>query len=390
MKKLAVISLVFKNYGTKLQSYALCRVINRLVGEEIETTVIRMPALWENRTDIKKNLIRRSIKKYGIRSLFHIFEVVRFILEKRIIVKIDHSAEFYKRDAEFKRFDANIPYTTRLFSVDEIRNGALQGYDAFLVGSDQVWNHLKVGYQDIFMLDFFPGEKKLTYAASFGQTTIPEEMMPWYADRIKNFSSLLMREDEGVDICRKLGREDARLVLDPTMLLEKEEYEKMVPEKKVVEGDYILVYSLNYSYKIFREASRLARRNSCKMVVLKRSFCPPRVSRYDNATELYAESPENFLWLIKNAKCVVTNSYHALLFSLIFNTDFYLYLDNADEENSRLLTMTRLCSLNHRVFWETGSLPKVIDRIDYREANGIISRERKKSTELLGKALSSI
>lgn len=389
MKKLAVISLVFRNYGTKLQSYALCRTIARLAGDHIETEVVRMPTLWDTRTDIKKNLLKRSIKKYGVKAIFHILETAHYIIERRAIEKEDHSADLEKRIREFERFDANIPYT-RFFSLDEIRQGELQGYDAFLVGSDQVWNDLKVKNQDIYLLDFFHGGKKLTYAASFGQTTIPEEMLPWYAARIKNFSSLLLREDEGVEICRRLGREDAQLVLDPTMLLEKEEYEKMLPEKKVVEGDYVLVYSLNYSYKIFREASKLAKRNSCKMVVLKRSFCPPDVSRYDNSIELYAESPENFLWLIKNAKCVVTNSYHALLFSLIFNTDFYLYLDNADEENSRLLTMTRLCSLNHRVFWETGSLPKVIDSIDYQMANEVISQERRKSTEMLNKALSII
>ena len=389
MKKLGIISLVFRNYGTKLQSYALCRTIDRLAGDHIETEVIRIPTLWDTRTDIKKNLIKRSLKTYGIKAPFHILETARYILERRKIEQEDNSAELDKRIKEFERFDANIPYT-RLYSLEEIRRGALRDYDAFLVGSDQVWNDLKVKNQDIYMLDFFKGEKKLTYAASFGQTTIPEEMLPWYGARIKNFSSLLLREDEGVEICRKLGREDATLVLDPTMLLGKEDYGKMLPEKKVVEGDYILVYSLNYSYKIFREASRLAKRNSCKMVILKRSFCPPRISRYDNAVELYAESPENFLSLIKNAKCVVTNSYHALLFSLIFNTDFYLYLDNADEENSRLLTMTRLCSLDSRVFWETGSLPKTINKIDYQETNEILARERKRSTDLLNKALSII
>lgn len=389
MKKLGVISLVFRNYGTKLQSYALCRTIDRLAGNHIETEVIRIPTLWDTRTDIKKNLIKRSLKTYGVKAPFHILETARYILERRKIEQEDNSAELDKRIKEFERFDANIPYT-RLYSLEEIRQGALREYDAFLVGSDQVWNDLKVKNQDIYMLDFFKGEKKLTYAASFGQTTIPEEMLPWYGARIKNFSSLLLREDEGVEICRRLGREDATLVLDPTMLLEKEDYEKMLPEKKVVEGDYILVYSLNYSYKIFREASHLAKRNSCKMVILKRFFCPPKISRYDNAVELYAESPENFLSLIKNAKCVVTNSYHALLFSLIFNTDFYLYLDNADEENSRLLTMTRLCSLDSRVFWETGSLPKTIDKIDYQETNEILARERKRSTDLLNKALSII
>jgi hypothetical protein len=124
------------------------------------------------------------------------------------------------------------------------------------------------------------------------------------------------------------------------------------------------------------------------MIVLKRSFCPPEVAtKYPGAKEFFAVSPEDFLWLIDNAKCVVTNSYHALLFSVNFSSPFYLYLDNADEENSRLLTLTSLLNLEEQVFWESGHLPKSVSTIDYTQPHNILNQEREMSIKLLKESI---
>lgn len=241
----------------------------------------------------------------------------------------------------------------------------------------------------MFMLDYFKNGKGLTYAASFGMTHFPTAMYSDYKRRINNFSSLLIREQEGVKMCRQLGRDDAHLVLNPTMLLDKAAYmNDLSCQKEVISGKFILLYSLNRSMKIYDEVSKLAKRTGCKMVVLKRAFNPPIVEKdYPDAIELFAVSPEEFLWLIDNAQCVVTNSYHALLFSINFKTNFYLYLDNADEENSRLLTIVRMCNLANRIYWETGHLPKVISDIDFEPVKAIIQRERDRSLGLLRNSL---
>ena len=316
MKRVAVLTLVFNNYGTRLQSYALCRVLNRIFKDEISVEVINTEDAWSDRKSLRKYLVKNSFKGYGIKAFCHIFEVYRFLKERRKILREDHSALKEKRASAFNKLNEMIPYTN-FYSIKDIRMGKLPKYDAIIVGSDQVWNGIKVEAQDVYMLDILKDQKGLTYAASFGMTAIPKHMKLDYQNRINNFSSLLIREKEGVEICRQLGRDDAQLVLDPTLLLESADYDELRTDNKVVDGDYLLVYSLNYSLKIYEEAYKLAKRYSYKMVVLKRSFCPPEISRYEEGIELYAESPENFLSLIRNARCIVTNSYHALLFSKI-------------------------------------------------------------------------
>ena len=386
MKRLAILTLVFNNYGTRLQSYALCKVLRRLFPEELSIEVINTEGAWSNRSNIINYIIIRSFKQYRLKAIGHIYEVIKFIIGIYKQIKVDHSHEIKKRNASFERIKSKIPYSD-FYTLEDIRNNKLPKYDIIIVGSDQVWNGIKVGNQDVYMLDFLKGKKGLTYAASFGMTSIPRNMKADYKRRINNFESLLIREQEGIKLCHELGRNDAHLVLDPTLLLDASEYDELVSETSVVEGDFILVYSLNYSYKIFDEAYQLAKKNSCKMVVLKRSFCPPDINKYKNSIELYAESPDNFLWLIKNAKCIVTNSYHALLFSINFNRPFYLYLDNADEENSRLITIAEMCKLTNQIFWETGHLPSVINRIDYTPIMDVIEENRNRSIVLLEKSV---
>ena len=225
-------------------------------------------------------------------------------------------------------------------------------------------------------------------------TTIPESMYQDYQRRLNNFPRLLMREDEGVEMCRSLGRDDAVRVLDPTLLLKREAYDEMIVTSetcadadRLSKEDYVLVYSLNQSRVIFDEAYKLARKNNCKLVILKRSICPPNISRYKNAEELYEVSTAGFLSLIKNAKCVVTNSYHALIFSIVFNSNFNLYLDNADEENSRLLSLVRMLKLEDRIYWQTGHLTRQIIDIDYSDANILLDEQREFSIGKLKEAL---
>lgn len=383
MKKLGILTLVFNNYGTRLQSWALCKILIKFFGDRLSIDVINVEGSWRNRNQSIFLLLTKIIKSYKWMAFAKILELGQWLYQSRN--KGDHAEEKNMRNSLFNRINTLIPYTEQRYSYNDLRSGKLPKYDIIVVGSDQVWNGIKVGNQDIYMLDFLNGQKGLTYAASFGMTSIPKKQKDDYERRINNFSSLLVREDEGVGMCSQLGRNDAQLVLDPTLLLQKDDYLELLSYSTMrINEDYILVYSLNQSYKIYDEAYKLAQKTKCKMIVLKRSFCPPDVeSKYHGSTELYAVSPEDFLWLIDNAKCVVTNSYHALLFSIIFRTTFYLYLDNADEENSRLLTVTKRFNLYSHVYMETQSLPIDIYEINYDLPYSLLAVERERSICLL-------
>ena len=392
MKKLADLTLVINNYGTKLQSYALCKAIKSL--NLVEPEVITLRGAWHGKTvkiSRKKQLLD-VLKTYKLRSIRKILDFVRWSYEFKIIRQ--NASSFKDADAKknalFLKFDEHIPYSKEVYTLEDVREGKLSDYDMVLVGSDQVWNAPRVGCLDVYMCDFLHQKRSgLSYAASFAIDTIPENLKDDYTKYIQNMKTLLVREARGVELCRQLGRDDARHVVDPTLLLEGKDYEDLTtrPTALVGEGDYVLVYSLTSSMKIYREASILAKRNNCKMVMLKRVPCPPLASSFKDAIDLLEVGPAEFISLIKYAKCVVTGSYHALMFSLLMHTNFYIYMDDASAENSRLLSSLAMFGLEKQLHYETSSLPKTLPIIDYTKVEPILKAKREESLKLLKQSI---
>ena len=288
------------------------------------------------------------------------------------------------------KFDAGIPYSKDVYTLEGVRAGKLSNYDMFLVGSDQVWNAPRVGCLDVYMCDFLHEKRSaLSYAASFAIDAIPANLEDDYKKYIQNMKTLLVREAKGVELCKQVGREDAKHVVDPTLLLEEKDYEDLTsrPTDLVGEDDYVLVYSLTSSMKIYEEAAKLAKSNNCKMVMLKRVPCPPLASSFKNTIDLLEVGPAEFISLIKYAKCVVTGSYHALMFSLLMHTNFYIYMDDASAENSRLLSSLSMFGLEKQLYYETSSLPKVLPHVDYEAVEPIIKSKREESLRLLKESI---
>ena len=119
------------------------------------------------------------------------------------------------------------------------------------------------------------------------------------------------------------------------------------------------------------------------MVVLKNGAYPPLVSKYKNAVDVIAAGPAEFLSLVKYAKFLVTGSYHALMFSLLFHSHFYIYLDNASAQNSRLISTLKMFGLEKQLYYETSSLPKIMPHVDYSTVDLILKEKREESLALL-------
>ena len=375
-----------------MQSYALCRAIRSF--NLVEPEVVNLKDSWHG-TNVKisrKKQLIDVLKTYKLKSFKKIVDFIRWQSQFKAIRK---NAGFFnesnaRKDELFLNFDKNIPYTNKVYSLDDIRGGQLADYDLFMVGSDQVWNAPRLGCIDVYMCDFLHKKKSgLSYAASFAINEIPENLLEDYKKYIQNMDTLLVREARGVELCKQLGRGDAKHVVDPTLLLEGKDYEELIsdPVNMVGTGDYILVYSLTSSMKIYEQASKLAARNKCKMVMLKRVPCPPIASTFKNAIDLLEVGPAEFLSLIKHAKCVVTGSYHALMFSLLLHTDFYIYLDDANAENSRLLSTLDMFGLNGQLYYETSSLPKVLPHVNYDAVEPILKKKREESLQLLRESI---
>ena len=388
MKKVAILTLVIDNYGTKLQSYALCKAIMKL--NLVEPVVVSLQGSWHG-SSVKISRIKQLIdvfRTYKLKSFKRSLDYLRWIYEFKIIrtnAKAYYDADV-KREALFQKFDKYIPYSKEVYSLEDVRSGKLSNYDMFLVGSDQVWNAPRVGCLDVYMCDFLHEKRSaLSYAASFAIDNIPSNLVREYTKYIQNMKTLLVREKRGVELCRQVGRDDARHVLDPTLLLERKDYEELTcnPYDIVGTEDYVLVYSLTSSMKIYEEASKLAKRNNCKMVMLKRTPCPPLASSYKDAIDLLEVGPAEFISLIKYAKCIVTGSYHALMFSLLMHSNFYIYLDNASAENSRLISALSMFKIESQLYYETSNLPTCLPNVNFDAADLILRSKRKQSLDLL-------
>jgi len=392
MKKLADLTLVINNYGTKLQSYALCKAIKSF--GLVDPEVIRLRGSWHGKTvkiSRKKQLLD-VLKTYKLKSIKKILDFVRWSYQFKVIRKNSDTFKdaVNKKDALFLKFDDKIPYSKDVYTLEDVRAGKLSDYDIFMVGSDQVWNAPRLGCLDVYMCDFLHQKRSaLSYAASFAISSIPENLKGDYIKYIQNMDTILVREERGVELCKELGRDDAKHVVDPTMLLERKDYEELIsnPVDLVGEGDFILVYSLTSSMKIYEEAARLAKRNNCKMVMLKRVPCPPLASSFKDAIDLLEVGPAEFLSLIKYAKCVVTGSYHALQFSLLLHTDFYIYMDDASAENSRLTSCLKMFNLEKQLYYETSSLPKTLPHIDFDAVEPLMKAKREESMMLLKESI---
>ena len=392
MKKLAILTLVINNYGTKLQSFALCKAIQSLNLVAPEVITLRDSWCSGNVKISRKKQLLDVLKTYRLKSFKKIYDFVRWNYQYK---KIRECASSFveadkKKDKLFWEFDKNIPYSKISYTLDDVRAGGLSSYDIFLVGSDQVWNGPRVGCLDVYMCDFLHKKRSaLSYAASFAISSIPENMKDEYTRYIQNMDTLLVREEQGVELCKQLGRDDAIHVVDPTLLLEGKVYEEFVSNPKDLVGteDFILVYSLTSSLKIYEEANKLAEKHNCKMVMLKRTPLPPLANTFKNAIDLLEVGPAEFMSLIKYAKCVVTGSFHALQLSLLLQSDFYIYLDDANAENSRLISTLTMFGLEKQLYYETSSLPKTLPHIDYASVEPILKKKREESMKLLTESI---
>ena len=246
MKKVDIITLHrVVNYGSVLQTYALQEKIKEK-GFEVETIDYYPERLhlfgMLKRLKNKKEILRKNpIVRFGAQCVIFPSYVQRFSMFKKFLKKyIKMTDKTYYNKEELEK---NIPQA-----------------DIYCTGSDQVWNsewNEKIEYP--FFLDFVPDDKKrISYAASFGKKSLVPEEVEETRRLVNKYQYLSMREISGVDILKKLGRNDGINVLDPTLLLNKKEWLK-IASSKYNSKNYVLMYNLNRNKKIDKYVEKLAR-----------------------------------------------------------------------------------------------------------------------------------
>ena len=287
----------------------------------------------------------------------------------------------HRRLINFLKFNKNIKFARFGIDKSHIIKNINKKYDYFITGSDQVWNPNFNRMSDIDFLVFATPEKRVAFSASFGISEIPEDMKDYYKERLLGIKYLSVREDTGKDIIENLtGREDIQVLVDPTMLLTSEEWDKVAkkPEQLKDNKKYILNYFLGeLSDKRKKEIQEVAEKNDCEIINI-----------LDENSPFYQTGPSEFLYLEKNAFLICTDSFHSCVFAILFNKPFIVFdrEDAMEKMNSRLETLLKKFKLEDR--WYNNKIEEEQLKIDYTEAYKILESEREKAKIFINNAIS--
>lgn len=303
------------NYGNRLQNYALQIALEKS-GAKVETLKRK------NYHDDIRVKIKTACKT-----------VVKIILRKDMDVpKRNRKRNFKEFNYKYMHFS---PYTLQ---KNRAPKKLETKYDAFIVGSDQVWNpSFRLIREDIdnYFASFAPKEKKFSYAASFGVSEIPVEYAEYYGKKLSSFSKISVREDQGVAIVSSLSGQKAESVCDPTLLLNTEEWDVLMEKPLWLDKEcYLVTYFLGeISEEIYQGIKSYAERKQLKIVFLQSEFIRSKdIVNQDS----FAASPQQFLWLIAHSECVLTDSFHACVFSILYRRPFQVFNRKAIEENNKM------------------------------------------------------
>lgn len=347
------------SYGAALQMFALYDVISKKCDVEV---INYIPA-----GVIHKRRGKKSFLKGIIARIYHLF------------VK-DNKKQFALFEEKVKKFpEKEISTTEELKSL-------VARYDRVIVGSDQVWNPVIIGDDMNYYLDFCTHDQKASYAPSFGAESVNEN-----ADRIarllNDFRFLCVREERGAEIIKELTGKEVPVVLDPTLLLTKSDWQKHMKKAKRPKGKYVLYFTVKPSARLLKYAQGFAKENGCKLLVVGSFGSPKDLLREkikNNTKFLFGVGPAEFLSLVNDADFVVTNSFHGTAFSIIFEKEFYV--EFSSDTNSRLENIIDICGLENRVVSKETSyeLPKLID---YANVGERLNEHRLKSFDYLEKVI---
>lgn len=332
--RIGILTLPFNNnYGGYLQAYALMTVLKRM-GHDVELINRRA-----NKPAVKQRVI------YSLKTIV------------KILLRMPHGALIMDDERDFKIQGRNMipfvekyitPKTKPFYSSKQMKKECEGRYDIVVVGSDQVWRPIYVSQIEDFFFEFITGPhvKKISYAASFGTAT------PEYTDveilrckkLIADFAAVSIREKSGLDAIKSFGWKTQippQLVLDPTFLIPKESYDNIISNKiSSVYKNRICCYVLDESSIVDEIIKKV-----------ESSLGQPSFNIVDNKKGTYPKpSIEDWLANIKNSSFVITDSFHGMVFSIIFNTPFAVYInrtrgaDRFDSLLSQLGLEDRICA----------------------------------------------
>ena len=379
MKKIGIVTVTNHNFGSILQTFAL-QIVVRKMGYDTEIIKYHEPK--------SKKIFRLRNKEYAVSRLKMLFKYFIMTLRFR-----KGRNKLKLRFTTFKKFvDKELFFSKACTNKKELTNIS-KSYGTILLGSDQVWHPMNL-YMDFFTLSFVPAEvNKVAYAPSFGVSSLPKSHRKSYKKFISRFNYLSCREESGVKLIKRLTGKNAQWVCDPTILLSSTDWLPYLSDKVKFESKYVFCYFIgdNPSQRLI--VKQFASERGLKVIGLLHidEYIPNDESYTDYAP--YDIGPSEFLYLIKNAKYVMTDSFHATVFSLLFHNNFYTF--NRFENRRGKPTTSRIDSLLTIVNLSDRKVPNQpsmdyfnqVQKINFDDIDSKLAAFRQSSIEYLKNAL---
>lgn len=358
MKKIGIITFHnAQNFGAVMQSFAL----QKFLSKDYETYLIN----YSNKNILKNYKLIKIRKKKPITS----------IISSICNLKKNISRKKYYKDFMDKYFNLTEKYN----DIDELKKNYPK-FDVYITGSDQVWNsHITKGLEDSYTLNFGDNKiKKISYAASVGDERLIDINKDEYRNKLNHLNAISIREETTKELLQKYINQNIDVVLDPTLLLDKQIYEDIIKEKTNVKENYIFIGDVVPNSEYLKIAEYLSEKTKMKKV-----YTSEKEKINNELINCYNKGPLEFLSYLVNSKYIVTNSYHVIIFSIIFQKDFWVC--PPENNSSRIVNLLKKLGIENRIINSLSEF-KNIDynqKIDYNKVKNKLETERKKSIDWL-------
>lgn len=354
-----------KSYGAALQMLALCSVCKKL---GYDTEIINYHNLWMKQ---EKHIVSAKGKRANT------------WMKKKLsgFLHLPMIKGFARFENQMKKYPAKPIFEKKELPLIADRYGAV------ICGSDQVWNPNITNFDKSFFLDFCgPETSRISYAPSFGVEALPAAFAEEVKYELDQFAHVSVREYAGQKIIRELTGENAKLVVDPTLLLDGEEWMRHETAYPQACGDYILYYTVRSSQTLWDHCVKLAEKTNMKILRIGSNIISRQFKKRDGVEYVSDAAPDQWLYLLRNARYVVTNSFHGTAFAINFKKDFYVEFSST--ANDRLSNLVKILKLEDRVLSDGKEIIPV--QTDYSETDGILSGLKEESINFLEQALKTV
>lgn len=356
------------NMGSALQTYALSEILKNLGHVPVILDYI------PNRMNLREKIVHHIKIIFSFKSSFN----DRYLSVRGIAILMSNNIVYHRF------FKKHINLTKSYYTYEEIlHDTAIKYYDAYMTGSDQVWNSIhNRGIDFVYFLGFAPGNKpRVAYASSFGKNELDHEEATIIEKFLSRYRAVSVREKSAVKILNSIGIDGVN-VLDPTLLLNKDDWTKRMPKIKI-KNKFLLIYSVEPNkIKLIEYAVQIAKLLNLKIYMVEWGVKKyPKVDKMINFI-----SPLCVLSYFVDACYIVASSFHGTALAINFNKQFISI--QPEKFNTRVVSILEITGLTDRLMDEHSfSIEKATEIIDYSNVNCILAKERGKSISFIENSL---